>query len=158
MAKLLIDSDPQRAAEIIKRSYDKDKEFTSLSSFLVTLRRKDPALSDELFSYVLSKPPTDNEELFAYFSELFGYVFEDNKTSEDDHSHYFTPNTEARVNPALLARFLDVAYNALMTEARLAQEKAKEHNSINERLGFGYLGVRRILLYLEKNTPDTDDQ
>ena len=154
VATFLVDSDPRRAAEIIKRSYDKDKEVTSMSRFLVALRQKDQALSDELFGYVLSKAPKDNEELYDYFTELSGYVFEENRNSEGDRSFHSIPQKEVQVNPALLARYLDLAYNAMMVEARLAQAEAKERNSMNERLGFGYMNVRSALLYLEKYMPD----
>jgi len=150
MSTLLAEINPQRAIQIARAN----SASTPPLRLLIMLRQKDASLADEFFSYALSIAPRDTEELFGYFTGLFKYVFPDFGISESDFWFNPTPDTTSQINPALLLRFLDFSYNAIMQEANAAQQEAEKYKSINERIGYGYLYVRVMLLYLDKHMPE----
>jgi hypothetical protein len=150
ISTLLAEINPQRAIQVAKAN----STSTPPLRFLTMLRQKDASLADEFFIYELSVAPRNTEGLFGYLTGLFEYVFPDFGISESDFWFNPTPNTTSRINPALLLRFLDFSYYAMMQEANAAQQEAEKDKSINERIGYGYMYVRVMLLYLDKHIPE----
>src|SRR6185503_379923 len=109
MVRILLDTDPERAVQIIKEGLGKKNVW--LNELLIKLRGKNSLLADDLFRYALVGSPID----VGLFLELFSYVFPDAEKSD----------TRSPLSTDLIKQFLDFGYRALMKEADAVERESR---------------------------------
>jgi len=138
MVRILLDTDPERAVQIIKEGLGKKNVW--LNELLIKLRGKNSLLADDLFRYALVGSPID----VGLFLELFSYVFPDAEKSD----------TRSPLSTDLIKQFLDFGYRALMKEADAVERESRKEPSVGERAGYGYMNVVGALPFFEKHMPN----
>lgn len=150
--EILTRTEPLLTVETMKRRID-DNDFTRLETFLKELQASDPASADDLFNCALTVTEQRQTKTDKGILYLFDYVFP-NSAGSDTPSPDPTLATASPVAPALVKRFLEIKYNAMMQKADEGEKQAKENGSIGEKAGYGYVDVIITLPFFERYLPD----
>lgn len=154
LALATIDIDKARAAELAKAGLSKGIN-PMISSVLWQMRRKDPALADELFVYALSVARRHSTYLSESFGSLFGHVLPELGTGMMKRIAAAQPAV-APANPAMITEFLNFVHDAVVHEADALQ--SREANAAdpqaNRRIAYDYFIGEQTLPYFERYLPD----
>jgi hypothetical protein len=150
-ARLLLNTDPKRASQMLKVGIDTGLMGEELFDALDAFRSKDPALGDELFKYALVRSKNNSQYPALKFIVLAYYLFPN--FGEPSGSH--TTTGAAPPNPALVAQFLNSAYAVLMLNDSLAQPAvADSSQKMDIRSQMDYWAIQSLLPYFDQYLPD----
>lgn len=153
LAMSTLGSDPSRAMQLAKAGLAKGTT-PMISGILQAMRRKDPALGDELFVYALSVARRHSVYLSDSFGSLFYYALPELGSvlsTRGDARPVATP-----ANPAMISEFLDFVHNVVEREASALQ--SREANvadpQFHRRIAFDYFVGEQTLPYFELYKPE----
>ncbi|HXG64668.1 MAG TPA: hypothetical protein VNO70_06145 [Blastocatellia bacterium] len=147
----IADSDPERAARLIKRSLNGWLSYKHIEA-LQALRNQSPAQADELFLNALTLVRNKPSYLTNKIGLLAPYVFPDirNEANIESSSGRNLSQT-IRTSPTLIVPFLEFVYDTFMQ-----QPAAYQTSEINEfgMASFDYFTMRELLPHFDRHLPD----
>jgi len=148
-----IDTAPARAAQLAKEGVSKGIN-PAINSVLFQMRRKDPALADELFVYALAVARRDSIYLSDSFGSLYSYALPE--LGKAIVKAAIPPQATTPANPAMIAEFLHFVHDVILREAEALQthEARMPDPQANRRIVYDYFIGEKTLVYFERYMPD----
>jgi len=147
-----VQADPQQAVKLAKEGLSGGLN-SLIYSVLVALRRKDPTLADELFSYTVAMARQRTLYLSdgAYF--LAAYVFPDFGAGAIQVSPRPAPT---EVKPQVIEQYLTFFADAAEKEATTLQARGRDadDSQFGRRVSLDYFLGEHMLPYFERHMPD----
>lgn len=151
MATSVADADPERAAQMAISSLNSGVNPALLLT-LLSIRRKNPALADNIFRSAMLAAQRDSARMMVSIRALASYVFP-NYEGEEAGEELSSLQGGYHPNPALIEEFLNFAYNAIEKQGEaLTTNRSGEVN--REQALFTYSTIRQLLPFFNKLMPE----
>jgi hypothetical protein len=154
MARRVAASDPQRAAELIRLSFNGFYSADQVRA-LNELRRHAPALADEIFLNAVAMVRNKPTSISNKAGILACYVFPDIKNEVGAaFRRAGDADIQVQVSPALIKSFLEFVYDSFTPQSLVVQ--TAENNAFGSA-SFDRYTMRELILRFERHLPDKAD-
>lgn len=147
IAMSLAQTDPQRAAQLIRVSLESGID-AKVVGVLQVLRRKDEALADDLFIYALSLAPRDSAHPTLVVNYLAPYVFPSFGQQSENFLYEAANGGVTQTLPTVIMQFLNFAFGTIMQQTATAPTTDSTRSTIN------YSTAQLLLPYFNLYMPE----